>query len=145
MEEKELIEKACKGFEKEYSSPPQKVGMECIKVWHKIMPFYTMKCIVFAPNWKIADRFTFIQNAIWGSISYFWVLIPLFIIAFFCAFAHQNIAPLVALVYICFAFMIFYFVLSVIGKKWEKEYIGNIIVCYADNLECLDEDIEEDI
>ena len=145
MEEKELIEKARKWFEHKYGNNPKDVGMDFIKVWHKIMPFHTREYVIFAPSQKLADHFSFLQNAMWGAISYFWIIIPFSIIAFTSGVFYQNIVPLIVFLSVCLAFMVFYLVLSVIGKKWEKEYIGNIIVCHVDDLQYFDEDIEEDI
>lgn len=144
MEEKELIEKACEWFEYKYGNTPQKAGMEHIKIWHKILPFHTMKCIVFAPNQKLADHFTFMQNVIFATLSYFWIIIPFSIIAFISDVFYHNIIPLVAFVSVCLALMVFYLIMAFIGKKWEKEYIRNIIVCNAHDLQYFNADADDE-
>lgn len=147
--ENDLIKNACEWFEREYKDSPQNLGMTHIKIWNKVGPFYTHQCIVFAKNQKEADHFTFIQDVIFTTLSYFWVVGLWAFIGFIAAVVYQNIVPLVALMAFCVAMVIFYLAMAIIGRKWEKEYAGRIVTCYVEYLECScecsdDDDQEED-
>lgn len=128
MEERELIDEACEFFEKQHGVDPHTAGMDSITIWKKIMPFHTIKCIVFAPNQRLADHYIFIQDIIGATLSYCWVLVVLAIMGFVTAVTQISYVPISIFLTLCIGLMIFYIRMAIVGKKWENEYKGKICV-----------------
>lgn len=132
--EKQLLADAKLWFEQQHGQPPKECGIKFIKIWHKPTPFIKRTAIVFAQTEEAGKAFIWEQNAIFRSMTYFWIL-PIFMItAFFTVFSQETQEEMMQVmgifISLIFGALLFSLYLARKCKKLEKIHQWNVDVYY---------------
>ncbi|MCM1322637.1 MAG: hypothetical protein NC218_00440 [Acetobacter sp.] len=137
INEKQLLTEARAWFEQKYKKSPRNCGIKFIQIWHKPTPFRKTTAVVFAPTEEIGKAFIWEQNAIFRSMSNFWIVVVCYFIFAF-IFIHtlsqqdEKTAMAITIFFtaLCGCAAAFFLFLGKKCKKLEKIHQWNVEVYY---------------
>ncbi len=123
-----LLEQADKWFTVTYETTPESQGMHCRKIWKKnILPFKTMREVVYGPDEKEVDAFIKAQKLIRGSVNLFICLIPVLAVLMMYSALTINVP---VLCFLCGFSVVCGLICCFLGsyvKPLEKCYKGKVV------------------
>lgn len=126
IDEMRLLADAKRWFEEKQGVPPQKCGINFVKVWYKPTPFKKTICVVLAPSGEVGTAFIKEQNTILRTIKNLWLLV-FFPLGFIFSICWGVVVWFLSLS-ICLLFWCIYMYYKC--QKWEKIHQWKVDVYY---------------